>query len=172
MVTHATPHLNSRQARWLSILNGFEFDIECIRGKQNVVADALSRWSFNPILAAPTLPDFCHADYTPEDLEWYSDTSQHYQRQGIFYKISTDSADKVCVPSEDTFEMDVLLALHDSPTAGHPGVAKTATRIKQRYYWPNLIDEVSDCVSPCQSCHRVKGFQQEASRTGVTTRNP
>ena len=35
--------LNTRQARWLTFLSEFDMDIKHIRGKENKVADALSR---------------------------------------------------------------------------------------------------------------------------------
>ena len=37
------PTLNSRQARWLEFLCEFDFEIKHIKGKENKVADALSR---------------------------------------------------------------------------------------------------------------------------------
>jgi len=37
------PNLNVRQATWLATLNEFEFEIRYIRGKENMVVDALSR---------------------------------------------------------------------------------------------------------------------------------
>lgn len=36
-------NLNSKQARWLATLIEFEFDIRYIKGKENMVADALNR---------------------------------------------------------------------------------------------------------------------------------
>jgi reverse transcriptase-like protein len=38
-----TKELNGRQARWAEELSGFDFKIEHIKGKENKVADALSR---------------------------------------------------------------------------------------------------------------------------------
>lgn len=35
--------LNERQARWLAFLREFEFEVKHIKGKENKVADALSR---------------------------------------------------------------------------------------------------------------------------------
>ena len=35
--------LNARQARWLEFLCEFDFEIKHIRGKENKIADALSR---------------------------------------------------------------------------------------------------------------------------------
>ena len=39
----AHPTLNARQARWLEFLCEFDFEIKHIKGKENKVADALSR---------------------------------------------------------------------------------------------------------------------------------
>jgi hypothetical protein len=35
--------LNDRQQKWVSIIQDYNFDIEFLKGKNNVVADALSR---------------------------------------------------------------------------------------------------------------------------------
>ena len=37
-------NLNTRQARWLEMINEFHFKIRHIKGRENNVADALSRW--------------------------------------------------------------------------------------------------------------------------------
>ena len=37
------PNLNARQARWLEVISEFYFDIVYVKGKENSVADALSR---------------------------------------------------------------------------------------------------------------------------------
>ena len=37
------PNLNARQARWLAFLSEYEFKIQHIKGKENKVADALSK---------------------------------------------------------------------------------------------------------------------------------
>lgn len=37
------PNLNARQARWLEMISEFDFDIVYVKGKENCVADALSR---------------------------------------------------------------------------------------------------------------------------------
>ena len=37
------PTLNARQARWVDFLSGFDFEIKHLQGKENRVADALSR---------------------------------------------------------------------------------------------------------------------------------
>jgi hypothetical protein len=37
------PWLNARQARWMALISEFDFEIKHIKGKENRVADALSR---------------------------------------------------------------------------------------------------------------------------------
>ena len=37
------PNLNARKARWLTFLSGYHFELKHIKGKENKVADALSR---------------------------------------------------------------------------------------------------------------------------------
>ena len=37
------PNLNARQAKWLAFLSEYDFEIQHIKGKENKVADALSR---------------------------------------------------------------------------------------------------------------------------------
>ena len=37
------PQLSGRQTRWKDVIANFDFDIEYIEGKANVVADGLSR---------------------------------------------------------------------------------------------------------------------------------
>jgi len=43
----------------------------------------------------------------------------------------------VVVGSEDTRRMLVEI-YHDSPTAGHPGMAKTLKALSKFYWWPNV----------------------------------
>ena len=37
------PDLNARQARWLAFLSEYHFELKHIKGKENKIADALSR---------------------------------------------------------------------------------------------------------------------------------
>ena len=39
-----SPHLSKRMARWLSFFAEYNFEVKYNLGKQNMLADALSRW--------------------------------------------------------------------------------------------------------------------------------
>ena len=43
MILFDQPKLNAIQARWMALLSEFDFEIKHIKGKENRVADALSR---------------------------------------------------------------------------------------------------------------------------------
>ena len=52
------PNLNARQARWLAFLIEYDFKIQHIKGKENKVADALSRnasLNFTTIISTYTI---------------------------------------------------------------------------------------------------------------------
>ena len=52
---------------------------------------------------------------------------------------------------------EILSACHSSPTAGHLGVAKTSEKIKQRFYWPGLQEDIKLFVSRCPECQKRSG---------------
>ncbi|KRX12228.1 Gypsy retrotransposon integrase-like protein 1, partial [Trichinella nelsoni] len=47
---------------------------------------------------------------------------------------------------------EVLKAVHNHPTGGHLGVAKTLARVRQRFYWPQQREDVEDWCRACQTC--------------------
>lgn len=54
----------------------------------------------------------------------------------------------------------VLRHFHDAPgSGGHFGGYKTFTKIRQRYYWPGMRQEVKLWCLSCDSCSRKKGPQ-------------
>jgi len=57
---------------------------------------------------------------------------------------------------------DVLSALHDAPSAGHLGVAKTVERVRERFYWYGLQSDVEDWCRQCEKCTKRKSPQTNA----------
>ncbi|MBJ5561228.1 hypothetical protein JGG76_24270, partial [Salmonella enterica subsp. enterica serovar Derby] len=52
---------------------------------------------------------------------------------------------------------DVLRQLHDSPTGGHFGVAKTLAKVKERFYWLRCRSDVENWCRRCDTCASRKG---------------
>ena len=53
---------------------------------------------------------------------------------------------------------------HDSALAGHQGILKTEERIKERFFWPGLENDVRQHLKHCQTC--------QATSTKDTVPNP
>ena len=59
------------------------------------------------------------------------------------------------IPDLD-LQIQILRARHDSPTAGHYGVAKTFELISRDYYWPGLRRSIRKYIRGCDVCSRAK----------------
>ena len=70
------PNLNTRQARWLAFLSEYDFEIQHIKGKENKVADALSR---NAKLNFTTSIS-TYKTYLEEQLENGIEQDENYQK--------------------------------------------------------------------------------------------
>ena len=51
----------------------------------------------------------------------------------------------------------VLHLMHNLPTSGHMGVAKTAGRIKERFYWVSVHKDVQNWCKNCDLCASRRG---------------
>ena len=51
---------------------------------------------------------------------------------------------------------DVFKAFHDNPTGGHLSRDKMLGKIRARYYWPNLDDDVKRHFKYCIECQKLK----------------
>ena len=56
-----------------------------------------------------------------------------------------------------SFRHTVLKFSHDVKTAGHLGIKKTLSNIRQRYYWPGLEYDVRVYIAGCEKCMKHKG---------------
>lgn len=62
--------------------------------------------------------------------------------------------DRLYVPL--TARTTLLTSLHDSPTAGHPGVARMLATLTRTYSWPSVRQDVINFCKSCDSCQRTK----------------
>jgi Integrase zinc binding domain/Integrase core domain len=54
-----------------------------------------------------------------------------------------------------TFEMEaVLYMMHNSPTAGHFSTDIMFEKIRSRYYWPQMYENIREYVKSCDACQR------------------
>ena len=163
---HTQPSLSRRQARWMEFMSRFHFTIEYQPGKDNIVADALSRrvdhriHALNAITSVTTGADLLDAIKTayaqdPRFSDITADTPGYTLQDGLLYK-----GTRLCVPHDNDVQATLLHEHHDSPVSGHLGRDKTYERIARNYYWPGLAAAVRDYVQTCPSCQRNKPTNQ------------
>ena len=78
----------------------------------------------------------------------YIDTSQRPDRNNM----------QLCLPKP--YRKEALEGCHDN--VGHFGIDRTLDLLRDRFYWPHLMEEAKDYVSSCRRCQMAKGRQQLA----------
>nr|CAD2207460.1 unnamed protein product [Meloidogyne enterolobii] len=52
---------------------------------------------------------------------------------------------------------NILKIIHDNPgEGGHLGINKTLQKMKLRFYWPNMNEDIKNYIISCESCQKVK----------------
>jgi hypothetical protein len=162
------PNLSNRQLRWNEFLSQFDLDIEYTKGKENVVADALSRRSdheeqkVNVIavsyLRAVDLISVIKSTYEidPECVKLLKDPGREFSvKNGVIYKDN-----RIYVPNKTDIKTQIMNESHDSPLSGHVGTAKTTELVTRRFYWPGMHEEIRKYVVSCLPCQSNKPSQQ------------
>jgi len=159
-----------RLARWALRLQPYNYTLIHRKGKEHVVPDMLSR--------LPTTEGQVHEVMERQESgessdKWYRKMLKLVEEQSINYPTwrvdggklwklvpetssLTDNIDswKEVVPKEG--RTTILDEHHNSVTAGHLGVFKTYHRIRQRYYWPKMRQDIGKYIRRCQTCQKVK----------------
>ena len=95
----------------------------------------------------------------PRDVQTKSATQKFLKQiekftlvKGQLYKVTKGGLENLVIPK---YRMEPLLYLyHDDPTGGHLGVDMIMGKLRQKYYWPNMIKDVKDYVESCYQCQR------------------
>lgn len=160
------PH--GRLGRWAMKLQQFSFDIVHRPGKCNIVPDALSRCidiltDISSLKILDTHKDNWYKNQISKVIRGEVDSNWQV-RDGLLYKkvhlkqYPDKTNDwKLFIP--EALRSEILKQCHDDVKSGHMGVRKTLFRIKQYYYWPNLVKDVKFYVGSCDTCAKVKVSQ-------------
>ena len=85
-------------------------------------------------------------------------------RNGILYRYINNSqrpdrnSMQLCLPKP--YRKEALEGCHDN--VGHFGLDRTLDLLRDRFYWPHMMEEAKEYVSSCKRCQMAKGKQQLA----------
>ena len=166
--------LSPKQARWVEYLSQFDVKLEYVEGKQNHVADMLSRLRSLPLKlrCGSTLFVISSVDspftgvQRQELLDAYANDSivekwsqnlegegKGVNEDGLWYYV--DGHDKkLYVPGG--MRQKVLEEHHDSHISGHLGRDKTVEAVRRYFWWPTLYADVWEYIRTCSHCQRSK----------------
>jgi hypothetical protein len=158
---------SEEQQKWVTKILGYDFEIVYKKGKQNVVADALSRKD-EDVEAFLCAISIIQLDWIIESRdEWKNDEKvwtliQRLQQDSSASDTFTwknDSLwykDRLYLCKNSQLKQKVLLELHTSPVGGHSGFLKTYHRVKKDFFWDGLKTNVQRFVAECVVCQQNK----------------
>jgi hypothetical protein len=162
------PNLNARQNKWLEFLSEYNFDIKHIKGKENKVADALSRRvhelrdttiNMYPTDVKSKIMEAANTDPQYRELVAMLQQGKILRKMDI-YKLGVDGIllhkNKIFVPNVQDLKHIILHEMHNVPYAGHPGYQKTIAAVKSQYFWPGMKREIAGYIARCMEFQKVK----------------
>ena len=97
---------------------------------------------------------------------------QCWQAQGGLLFRKAGPYAQLWLPKSRELRQAAMASSHDTPMAGHFGQQKTLARLKTRFWWENLEDDVRDYCSTCEECQRAKPVTQRKATSYHALRTP
>ncbi|KAK8663978.1 hypothetical protein V6N13_083783 [Hibiscus sabdariffa] len=170
------PKLTARQARWQEFLAEFDFGFEHKAGRENKVADALSRRA--DLVALRKLAPMSASRVTNNIRELIAENLQKDSQAAAIMELAKKGQTKtfwlengllmtkgprMFVPQAGDLRQKLLRECHDTPWAGHQGWRRTFVLLEQGYYWPHMRQDVMDYTRTCLICQQDKVDRRKAS---------
>ncbi|GBG69235.1 hypothetical protein CBR_g3934 [Chara braunii] len=160
--------MTPKLTRWAAKIDQYDFELKPVKGKYNVVADALSRRAdyFGAIVhyldIGKDLQQKVREAYAQDPI--YSDllkkvkeapeTEPNYRTtEGLLFE-KTNVFDRLCIPRSEEIRSLILGECHD--TEGHFGWQKTLANLMRIYTWPGMKNDCVEYVHSCKVCQRNK----------------
>lgn len=157
-----------RQARQLDFISQFTTDIQHLAGKENVVADALSR--IEEIQAAVNFEELAKSQEENTELQALlrGETGLKLTQvpiPGTTALLYCDTATPIKRPYvTQPYRRQVFKSLHG---LAHPGIKTTVKLVSQRYVWPNIKKDCSEWARTCIACQKSKITRHNTAPMGT-----
>ena len=114
-----------------------------MKGKNNVVADALSRRSSISLMdlaknwKATLEVEYANDKFSCENFDGTNHDDRYMVLEGIIYYKG-----RIFLVPNSIFKEEIVKKYHDSPLAGHPCFFKTYRMLREIFEWKVLKDDV------------------------------
>ena len=155
--------LNKRHARWVEFIETFPYVIRYKQGKENVVADALSRrYALISTLDAKLLgfehiKELYSADHDFGEIYALCEKTaegKFYRHEDFLFR-----EHRLCVPNCSVRDL-LVRESHGGGLMGHFGVAKTLAMLQEHFFWPHMKRDVERICGRCVTCRQAKSRVQ------------
>ncbi|KAK1641612.1 hypothetical protein QYE76_059417, partial [Lolium multiflorum] len=152
--------LNRRHAKWVEFIESFPYVIKHKKGKDNVIADALSRrytmlsqLDFK-IFGLETIKEQYLHDADFKDVLLNCKDGRTWNKF-VFNDGFVFRANKLCIP-DSSVRLLLLQEAHGGGLMGHFGVKKTEDVLAAHFFWPRMRRDVERFVARCTTCQKAK----------------
>ena len=148
----------------VNLLKSFSYVIKYIKGKKNVVADALSRKCMLVTQLQLNVIGFEHVKdlyaHDPSFVIPYAKSlantcwEHYYLKYGYLMR-----ANKLFVP-DSSLRLLLFQEAHNRGRMGHFGHDKTIATLSFKYFWPKMFREVARFTNRCSTCRKANSQAQ------------
>jgi hypothetical protein len=149
-------NLNSRHAKWVEFIESFPYVIKHKKGKDNVIADALSRrytmlsqLDFK-IFGLETIKQQYVFDADFKDVLLHCKEGRTWNKfvltDGFVFR-----ANKLCILHGSVCIL-LLQEAHGDGLMGHFGVKKTEDILASHFFWPKMRRDMERFIARCTTC--------------------
>ncbi|WVZ63685.1 LOW QUALITY PROTEIN: hypothetical protein U9M48_013298 [Paspalum notatum var. saurae] len=152
--------LNRRHAKWVEFIESFPYVIKHKKGKDNVIADALSRRYTtllqldHRIFGLESIKEQYAYDEDFKDIMLYCKEGRTWDKyvinQGFVFR-----ANRLCILVGSVCLL-LLQEAHGGGLMGHFGANKTKTVLSAYFFWPKMSRDVERFVYRCTTYQKAK----------------
>ena len=155
--------LSKRQVHWLERLANFDFDVHYKPGKDNTVADCLSRPAGLSAMTVSSEPDWLNEvresyqkdNFFPRMIDRPSLRAFVWKDRLLYLQLTGEGEQRLCIPTSKLQQL-LLEEYHNTPFSAHRGRDATTALLCAKFFWPRMRKAIQQYVQSCQQCQLAK----------------